>query len=165
MKKFLPVLLVLAMALSLLAGCGSQGSTAPAASAAPGSDAPANTKPGLVGFCSVSMSESIYVLEQQKLQEIFAGKWNIWVLFELGRHENMRFTELRKAIPGISNTVLTTTLRDLERLGLVNRMQYNEIPLHVEYTATESAKDLKDIYAAMWAWGEKHAQEKDAKQA
>ena len=49
-----------------------------------------------------------------KTMEIFQGKWNAWILFELGRNETMRFGELRKAIPNISNTVLTTTLRDLE---------------------------------------------------
>lgn len=94
-----------------------------------------------------------------KTMEIFQGKWNAWILFELGRNETIRFGQLRKAIPGISNTVLMTALRDLEERGLVNRVQYNEIPPHVEYSATESAKDLKDIFAAMWKWGEKHAKE------
>lgn len=91
-----------------------------------------------------------------KTMEIFQGKWNAWILFELGRNETMRFSTLRKAIPGISNTVLTTSLRDLEERGLVARIQYNEIPPHVEYTATDSAKDLGEIFKAMWAWGEKH---------
>ena len=91
-----------------------------------------------------------------KTMEIFQGKWNAWVLFELGRNETMRFGALRKAIPGVSNTVLTTTLRDLEEHGLVHRVQFNEIPPHVEYSATEAAKDLKDIFSAMWVWGEKH---------
>lgn len=77
-------------------------------------------------------------------------------LFELGRNKTMRFGELRKAIPGISNMVLTTSLRDLEQRGLVARIQYNEIPPHVEYTATNSAKDLKEVFEAMWVWGEKH---------
>ena len=91
-----------------------------------------------------------------KTMEIFQGKWNAWVLFELGRNETMRFGELQKAIPGLSKTVLSTTLKDLEERGLVNRIQYNEIPPHVEYSATESVKDLKDIFSAMWQWGEKH---------
>ena len=95
-----------------------------------------------------------------KTMEIFQGKWNAWILFELGRNETMRFGELRKAIPGISNTVLTTTLRDLENYGLVERIQYNEIPPHVEYKATESAKDLGDIFKAMWIWGEKHIKDR-----
>ena len=91
-----------------------------------------------------------------KTMEIFQGKWNAWVLFELGRHETIRFGELKKAIPGISNTVLSTTLKDLEDRGLITREQFNEIPPHVEYSASESAKDLKDIFQAMWIWGEKH---------
>ena len=93
-----------------------------------------------------------------KTMEIFQGKWNAWILFELGRNETMRFGELRKAIPGISNTVLTTTLRDLEEKGLVERIQYNEIPPHVDYKATQSAKDLDIVFKAMWQWGEKHCQ-------
>ncbi len=91
-----------------------------------------------------------------KTMEIFQGKWNAWVLFELGRNEFMRFGELQRAIPGLSKTVLSSTLKDLEDRGLVNRVQYNEIPPHVEYSATERAKDLKDIFEAMWIWGEKH---------
>ena len=58
-----------------------------------------------------------------KTMEIFQGKWNAWVLFELGRNETLRFGELKKAIPGISNTVLTTTLRDLEERGLISRIR------------------------------------------
>lgn len=92
-----------------------------------------------------------------KTMEIFQGKWNMWVLFELGKHENMRFGELRKAIPDISNTVLSTTLKDLESQGLIRRIQYNEIPPHVEYNLTESAKDLREIFDAMWKWGEKYS--------
>ena len=98
-----------------------------------------------------------------KTMEIFQGKWNAWVLFELGRNETIRFGELQRAIPGLSKTVLSTTLRDLEEHGLVNRVQYNEIPPHVEYSATESAKDLKDIFEAMWIWGEKYAKAGDKK--
>ena len=98
-----------------------------------------------------------------KTMEIFQGKWNAWVLFELGRNETIRFGELQRAIPGLSKTVLSTTLRDLEERGLVNRVQYNEIPPHVEYSATESAKDLKDIFEAMWIWGEKYAKAGDKK--
>lgn len=94
-----------------------------------------------------------------KTMEIFQGKWNAWVLFELGRHESMRFGELKKAIPGITNTVLSSTLKDLEEKGLINREQFNEIPPHVEYSSTDAAKDLKDIFAAMWKWGEKHIKE------
>lgn len=87
---------------------------------------------------------------------IFQSKWNVWVLFELSQKQTMRFGELKKAIPGISNTMLTSTLRELEELGLVNRIQYNEIPPHVEYSATENATALKMVFQAMEEWGEKY---------
>lgn len=68
----------------------------------------------------------------------------------------MRFVELRKAIPGISNTMLTSSLRDLEEHGLVERIPYNEIPPRVEYTATQRAKELASVFQAMCEWGSKH---------
>lgn len=107
-------------------------------------------------------TEEIKACPIYKTMEIFQGKWNTWILFELSRHETMRFMELRKAIPGISNTVLTTSLRDLEDRGLIQRIQYNEIPPRVEYTATDSARDLNGVFEAMWIWGEKHARDIDA---
>ena len=83
MKKLIPFLLTAALILALLSGCG--GGTAQGGSDAPSTSgsgsAPTgsaeNAKRGLVGFCSVSMSESIYVLEQQRLEEIFAGKCDV----------------------------------------------------------------------------------------
>lgn len=55
-----------------------------------------------------------------KTLELFQGKWNIWVLFELSKNKTMRFGELKKAIPGISNTMLTATLKELERKNWLN---------------------------------------------
>lgn len=91
-----------------------------------------------------------------KTINIFQSKWNVWVLFELSQNQTMRFGELKKAIPSISNTMLTATLRELEELGLVNRVQFNEIPPRVEYSATENAAELKTVFQAMEQWGEKY---------
>lgn len=92
-----------------------------------------------------------------KTMEIFQGKWNTWVLFELGRKGPLRFGELQKTIPGVSKTVLSKTLKDLEHWDLIKRTQYNEIPPHVEYAATKKAQDLNDVFEAMWSWGAKYA--------
>lgn len=89
-----------------------------------------------------------------KTMLLFQGKWTVWILFELNKNETMRFGELRKAIPGISNTMLTSTLKDLEEQGLVKRIQFNEIPPHVEYSATDHAKTLRTVFEAMATWGE-----------
>lgn len=91
-----------------------------------------------------------------KTMELFQGKWTVWVLFELSKNVTMRFGELRKAIPNISNTMLTATLKELEDRGLVERLQFNEIPPRVEYTATERAKSLRTVFEAMAAWGENY---------
>lgn len=91
-----------------------------------------------------------------KTMELFQGKWSIWVLFELNKKDTLRFGEIKKAIPGISNTMLTSTLKDLEERGLVERIQYNEIPPRVEYTATERAKTLRTVFETMAAWGEQY---------
>lgn len=89
-----------------------------------------------------------------KTMLLFQGKWNIWVLFELSRNSAMRFNELKKSIPGISNTMLTATLKNLEDQDLINRVQYNEIPPHVEYSVTDKARDLRRIFDEMAKWGE-----------
>lgn len=91
-----------------------------------------------------------------KMMELFQGKWTIWILFELSRKEAMRFGELKKAVQGISNTMLASTLKDLEERRLVMRIQYNEVPPHVEYRATEKAKELRIVFAAMKEWSSKN---------
>ena len=91
-----------------------------------------------------------------KTMELYQGKWTVWVLFELNKNGTVRFGDLRKSIPNISNTMLASTLKDLEERGLVERIQYNEIPPRGEYTATEKAKDLHIVFEAMAVWGQKH---------
>ena len=91
-----------------------------------------------------------------KVMELFQGKWTVWILFELSRHETMRFGELKKAISGISNTMLASTLKDLEEKKLIERIQYNEIPPHVEYMATDKARELQAVFQAMNDWGSKN---------
>ena len=68
----------------------------------------------------------------------------------------MRFGELRKALSGITNTMLTNVLRDLEADGLVDRIQYNEIPPHVEYSLTDKGRDLLPVFYAITDWGLKY---------
>lgn len=87
---------------------------------------------------------------------LFEGKWNIRVLYELIFQSPLRFGELRKSIPDISNTMLASTLKSLEEKGLVIRTQYNEIPPHVEYSLSESGHALVPIFDAIGDWGTKY---------
>ena len=84
------------------------------------------------------------------------GKWALRVLFELSKQDFIRFGELKKRIGDVTNTVLTNTLRNLEDTGLVNRVQYNEIPPRVEYSLTEAGQEIYPVFIALVQWGKKH---------
>lgn len=91
--------------------------------------------------------------------ELISGKWRTHIIYELCKNETCRFGELKKAMPRITNTMLTNTLRDLEKLGIVNRTQFNEIPPHVEYSLTEKGKALLPVFTELAKWGEENLQE------
>lgn len=84
------------------------------------------------------------------------GKWKFQIIYELCIKDPIRFGELKKAIDGITNTMLTTSLRELEKDGLVSRIQFNEIPPHVEYSLTEKGKALLPIFYEITKWGFKY---------
>ena len=79
-------------------------------------------------------------------------KWSVMVVGHLTK-KTMRFNELRHSIGGISQRMLTLTLRNLERDGLVIRTVYPEIPPRVEYTLTDKGRSLEKILSSMADWG------------
>ena len=92
----------------------------------------------------------------RKALELLNGKWRTHVLLELCRCSPLRFGELKKAIPSITNTMLTSTLRDLEEFGVIAREQFNEIPPRVEYSLTERGEELLPIFYEIAVWGHKY---------
>lgn len=88
--------------------------------------------------------------------ELLSGKWRTHIIYALCMRPTCRFGELKKAVPGITNTMLSGTLRDLEELGIVNREQFNEIPPRVEYSLTEKGKALLPVFTELAKWGESH---------
>ncbi|MGN1182973.1 MAG: winged helix-turn-helix transcriptional regulator [Faecalibacillus sp.] len=95
----------------------------------------------------------------RKTLELLSGKWRTHVIYELCKKETCRFGELKKAIPQITNTMLTATLRDLENKKIVSRKQFNEIPPHVEYSLTKKGKDLLPIFYEIAKWGIRYIDE------
>ena len=81
------------------------------------------------------------------------GKWKFQIIYEMCIKSPIRFGELRKNIDGITNTMLTSSLRELEKDGLVSRIQFNEIPPHVEYSLTDKGTALLPVFYAMTKWG------------
>ena len=84
------------------------------------------------------------------------GKWKFQIIYELCIKDTLRFGELKKNIEGITNTMLTNSLRELEKDGLVSRIQFNEIPPHVEYSLTDKGKALLPIFYEITKWGFKY---------
>ncbi|GAA1518478.1 DNA-binding HxlR family transcriptional regulator [Agromyces terreus] len=82
-------------------------------------------------------------------------KWSLLVIRMLHEHP-MRFTELQRSIDGISHRMLTQTLRNLERDGLVTRTSYPEIPPRVEYAATELGRSLALPVLGLVEWASTH---------
>lgn len=91
--------------------------------------------------------------------DLISGKWKLLILREL-MSGTKRFSELQRAIPGITQKMLTKQLRELERAGLVSRKVYPQVPPKVEYSLTELGKSLEEIFEAMHRWGEKYMKEK-----
>jgi DNA-binding HxlR family transcriptional regulator len=87
-----------------------------------------------------------------------ANKWTAMVVIALG-DRRLRFGELRTVVDGISGKVLTDTLRDLERDGLVERRAYAEVPPRVEYELTALGRTLHEPLLALSRWAEEHIAE------
>ena len=111
----------------------------------------ANIKKGIVtkdGNCPVT-----------PLLVMLQGRWKSQLMYEMCIYDTVRFGQLKKDLPGITNTMLTKSLRELEEDGLIHREQFNEIPPHVEYSLTEMGRDLLPVFYAIMNWGFKHEEE------
>lgn len=91
--------------------------------------------------------------------ELLSGKWRTHIIYELCKRPSCRFGELKKSVPRITNTMLTTTLRELENVGIIHREQFNEIPPHVEYSLTEKGKALLPVFFELSKWGNTYFEE------
>ncbi len=100
---------------------------------------------------------------REVLQRV-GDKWSMLVIDLLGQG-TMRFTELHRAIDGITARMLTVTLRGLERDGIVTRTIHPVIPPRVEYALTPMGRTLLDTVGQLVAWADTHLDEIDAARA
>ena len=100
--------------------------------------------------------EGLFQCHMRSTFEIITGKWKPLILLSLIKYGTLRFSELKKGLPGITQKVLTQHLRELEEEGIVRRVVYPVVPPKVEYSVTEYGKELESILDAMHQWGEKH---------
>lgn len=85
-----------------------------------------------------------------------ADKWTMLVLEALEEKGELRFTRISDAIPGISQKMLTQTLRQMERDGLVTRTVHPVVPPRVEYRLTGLGKSLGAAFCGVWIWAEEN---------
>lgn len=83
---------------------------------------------------------------------VIGGKWKVVILYHLNNRV-ARFSELKRAIPGVTQKMLTQQLRELERDGLVARKVYPEVPPRVEYSQTALGKTLQPVLKTVCDWG------------
>nr|WP_308858304.1 helix-turn-helix domain-containing protein [Paenibacillus sp. R14(2021)] len=88
--------------------------------------------------------------------DILVGKWKPIILFHLLKSDTIRFGELRRAIPGVTQKMLTKQLRELEEEDIVERIVYAQVPPKVEYSITEYGKSLELVLITMHEWGVSH---------
>ena len=82
--------------------------------------------------------------------------WAVLILIALDGG-TLRFNELRRRIPGVTQRMLTTQLRELEADGLIVRVVYPEVPPRVEYSLSVKGRTLEPVIMALKSWGETHA--------
>jgi DNA-binding HxlR family transcriptional regulator len=87
--------------------------------------------------------------------DLIGGKWKIFILWQL-LDKRMRFSELRRNVPGISEPVLILQLKELQRDGVIERIDFGTVPPHVEYELTETGSKLRVALTHFQRWGSGH---------
>jgi DNA-binding HxlR family transcriptional regulator len=90
--------------------------------------------------------------EIASIWEVLGRRWSLLILKNFCNKEVIRFNELKRALTGISSTVLSDRLLDLEREGLISKKIYPEIPPKVEYRITPQARELESILSELGKW-------------
>jgi DNA-binding HxlR family transcriptional regulator len=94
-----------------------------------------------------------------EMLERVADKWTLLVIDALDSRKELRFSRLRERLGGVSQKMLTKTLRQLERDGLVVRRVHAEVPPRVDYRLTPLGESLGESVCGLWSWVEAHLQD------
>lgn len=88
--------------------------------------------------------------------DVLGGKWKPAIVCILAANESVRFSSFKRHLTGVTNMILSRSLKELEEDGLVDRVQFNEIPLHVEYSLTEKGRSAVPALVAIAEWSTGH---------
>jgi len=86
---------------------------------------------------------------------LIGGRWKAAIIWKLSEG-NLRFSQLREQVGGVSDRILTKQLKEMQEDGLVGRRSYKEVPPRVEYFLTEKGRSLEPVLQAILRWGMEH---------
>ena len=86
---------------------------------------------------------------------ITGGRWKAKIVWVLLRHETLRYSEVRRACPPISDRILSKELRELEGWGVISRREHSTIPPKTDYSLTRLGQTLRPVPQAMADWGDR----------
>lgn len=115
----------------------------------------ASRQPGWSDHIPEETDPRVEVLVQELIGRV-ADKWTMIIIEVLAEQGTMRFSRLAEAVTGISQKMLTQTLRAMERDGLVERRVYPVVPPKVEYTLTPLGFGLGEAFCGVWKWAEEN---------
>lgn len=88
----------------------------------------------------------------EKVVSMIGGKWKLRIIYVLAFYEILRYGELKRLLSPITHKMLSTQLKELEKDGLINRREYQQIPPKVEYSLTQMGRDLKPVVKEIHNW-------------
>ncbi len=94
----------------------------------------------------------------QNVMNAIGGKWKMSVLCSLSNDGPTRYNDLKRKMKGVSNTMLSKSLKELEEDGLIRRKEYLEVPVRVEYETTGKVQSLFPILTELASWGAENMQ-------
>ncbi len=102
-----------------------------------------------------SLDKSFKDCSFAKVQKIVSGKWDMLIIYLLSK-ETLRFGELHRKLPDMTQATLSKQLKSLEGYGIINRNVYNQIPPKVEYSLTEIGVKFLPVLQALEEWSKEY---------
>ncbi|MBM7171529.1 helix-turn-helix transcriptional regulator [Streptomyces sp. G44] len=108
---------------------------------------------------TVRKEREAYACGLEAAVDVVGGKWKPMILWALYAGRTLRFGELRRHVPGVSEKMLIQQLRELEADGVVHREVYREVPPKVEYSLTDLGQSLNTALLPLGLWGDQHMEQ------
>ncbi|AMK09863.1 MAG: winged helix-turn-helix transcriptional regulator [Pseudodesulfovibrio sp.] len=109
--------------------------------------------------CSLKFcGDKKYYCSVELTLQVIGGKWKPIIMHRLGSEGTLRFSEVKRSIPNITQKMLTQQLRELESDGVVLREVYPQVPPKVEYSLTDLGRSVMPVIASLSEWGTRYAQ-------